>query len=156
MEPIYSPNKVTPAYQLNWGLTLFWRQTSIPDCEWLDPLKQVAEPDGVRVLRHRVTTRDASQFFISTKPHVAPAQMIRSVKGRLQHLVIVNDHRWMETHPHVLNKLSTMIERVADKYGQRISRVGLLPDHIHMTLGCMVDHHETAGLDWLQVDGTMV
>jgi len=39
----------------------------------------------VRVIKHRLTTGGASQFFISTKPHVAPQELIRSVKGRLQH-----------------------------------------------------------------------
>ena len=144
------------------------------------------EDDGVRILKHRITTGDASQFFVSTKPHVSASQMIRSVKGSLQqlireqqpkafhrnyavrsvgaatrsvvedyfskqmdhhpmadplvqdllvqyqksypgidlsqpvcsahgqywynlHLVLVNDHRWMEIRPNVLDKLSTMI-----------------------------------------------
>lgn len=217
MEPIYTPENVTPAYQLNWGLTIFWRDSPLPDQDWLTTLQSLTEPDGVRVIRHRITTRNASQFFVSTKPHVAPSEMIRSVKGRLQnlirshlpkafqrnyavrsigsatrsvvedyvqkqlsrhpmadprvqdllkkyqkcfaevdlaspvfsahgeywyalHLVFVNESRWMEIRPERLNSLSRMIERVATKYGYRLSRVGLLPDHIHLTLGCPVDH----------------
>lgn len=87
MEPIYTATNVTPAYQLNWGLTVFWRQPPIPDHEWLKELQAATEPDGVRVLKHRFTTNNASQFFVSTKPHVAPSEMIRSIKGRLQHLI---------------------------------------------------------------------
>ena len=216
MEPIYSPRNVEPAYQLNWGLTIFWRERPIPDKEWFTALKAATEPDGVRVLKHRITTNNASQFFVSTKPHVSPSQMIRSVKGRLQyhirsqqpkafqrnyavrsigsatrgvveeyvakqldrhlmadsrvqdqlqqyqkifpnvdlsrpvtsghgqywynlHLVLVNDHRWMEIRPTILEELSRMIDRVAAKYGHRVSRGGLLADHVHLTMGCGVD-----------------
>ena len=214
--PIYTPQNVSPAYQLNWGLTIFWRQSSVPDSEWLAALQTATEPDGVRVLKHRFIDNDASQFFVSTKPHVAPAQMIRTVKGRLQylirdqqpkafqrnysvrsigaatrsvvedyvarqterhtmadprvqnlfqqyqktysghdlsqpvlsahgqywynlHLVLVNEDRWREVRPDVLDSLIQMIERVAAKYGHRLSRVGLLADHIHTTLGCTID-----------------
>jgi len=216
MEPIYTASNVTPAYQLNWGLTIFWRQQPIPDHEWLTKLQAAAEPDGVRILKHRLTHNNASQFFVSTKPHVAPSEMIRSVKGRLQHLirrrqpkafqrnyavrsigaatrnvvedyvarqsdrhpmadprvqelltryqkffpdvdlsrpvfsahgeywyamhlVLVNDARWMEIRSSVLDSISRMIEQVAAKYACRLSRVGLLPDHIHLTLGCPID-----------------
>ena len=39
----------------------------------------------------------------------------------------------------VLEKLITMIASVAAKYDHRISRVGLLADHVHLTLGCVID-----------------
>jgi len=55
------------------------------------------------------------------------------------HLALVNDHRWMEIRPAVLDRLSEMTERVATKYGHRLSRVGLLADHFHLTLGCSVE-----------------
>ena len=62
------------------------------------------------------------------------------------HLVLVNDDRWREVRPDVLDRLSEMIERVGAKYGERISTVGLLADHIHMTVGCQIDRspEETA------------
>ena len=227
MEPLYTPQNVVPAYQLNWGLTIFWREHPVPANEWLQSLQAVTELDGVRVLKHRITTGNASQFFVSTKPHVSPSQMIRSVKGRLQylirshqprafqrnyavrsigsatrsvvedyvakqvdrhpmadprvqdqlqqyqknfpnvdlsqpvtsahgqywynlHLVLVNDHRWMEIRPAILGKLSRMIDRVASKYGHRISRGGLLADHVHLTIGCVVDQSpEDVALSYL-------
>ena len=216
MKPLYTPDNVTPAYQLNWGLTIFWRQAPIPDNAWLAPLKDVTEPDGVRILKHQFTTGDSSQFFISTKPHVSPSRTIWSVKGRLQnlvrrqrpqafqrnycvrsigsvtravieqyvanqlarhptadpdvqqrlarfqrtfpdvdlsqpvfsahgeywynlHLVIVNEERWREIREEVWQRLSDTIDAVAVKYGHRLSRVGLLPDHIHLTMGCPIE-----------------
>ena len=55
------------------------------------------------------------------------------------HVVLVNDDRWMEIREEVLSKLSSMIERAAAKHGHRLSRVGLLPDHVHMTIGCPIE-----------------
>lgn len=216
MEPIYTPHNTNPAYQLNWGLTIFWRETPIGEENWLPDLQEATEPDGVKVIKHRTTTEGASQYFISTKPHVSPSEMVRSVKGRLQHLirerlpkafrrnyslrgvgsatrkaveeyvaaqlghhrmadpkvqqrltafqrtdprvdlakpsfsshgeywynlhvVMVNDERWMEVRHDVLHKLSDMVQRVALKHDYRLSRVGLLADHLHLTMGCPID-----------------
>ena len=216
MDPIYNPYNSKPAYQLNWGLTIFWRQEPIDDGLWLAPLQKATEPDGVRVIKHRFVQERLSQFFVSTKPHVAPAQMIRSVKGRLQHVVrtaapkafqrnyalrsigaatrdaieayvagqlthhrvgdahfaaqlarfqrhyvevdlskpvfsahgqywynlhlaIVNEHRWTETRVELLERVCAMIERAAKKHGDRLSRLAVLPDHIHATMGCSID-----------------
>jgi REP element-mobilizing transposase RayT len=87
VEPLYTPDNTKPAYQLNWGLTLFWRGDPIAEDVWFADLQRATEPDGVRVIKHKSTTNDASQFFLSTKPRVSPAKLLWSVKGRLQHLV---------------------------------------------------------------------
>ncbi len=84
--PIYTADNCRPAYQLNWSLTVFW-QEPIGDAEWLEDLKKATEPDGVRLLEHCFRQPDISQFLVSTTPAVSPPQLIRSVKGRLQHLV---------------------------------------------------------------------
>jgi len=216
MEALYTSNNAEPAYQLNWGLTIFWRQPPSPEENWLAYLREATEPDDVGVIKHRMVTDDASQLFVSTKPRVSPSELVRSVKGRLQHLiqkqtpkafqrnyclrsigaakrsvvedyvanqlshhrmadpgvqqrlarfqrsypnvdlrkptfsshgkywynlhlVIVNDERWMEIRDDVLSQLVEMIEAVALKYGYQLSRVGLLADHMHMTMGCPID-----------------
>lgn len=216
MQPIYTCSNTTPAYQLNWGLTLFWRQCPIDENQWLENVKIATEPDGVRILRYRVSGNNISQFFVSTQPHVKPSELIRSVKGRLQHaiqrdvpkafqrnyclrsigesrrsvvedyvanqlghhlmadsrvqdrlaryqkvyeavdlskpkfsahgkywynlhVVIVNESRWMEVHDDILTGLNRIIEGMANKHGYQLSRVGLLPDHIHLVVGCPVD-----------------
>ena len=87
MEPIYTPKNTNPAYQLNWGLTIFWREDPIDDDSWLEDLKLATERDGVRVIKHQIVSGNASQFFVSTRPPVSPAELIRSVKGRLQHVI---------------------------------------------------------------------
>jgi REP element-mobilizing transposase RayT len=84
MEPLYTAKNTNPAYQLNWSVSLFGRN-SLPSLgEWLDALKESTEPDGVRILEFNLTRPDTAQLLISTVPHVAPAEVLRSVKGRWQ------------------------------------------------------------------------
>ena len=52
---------------------------------------------------------------------------------------MVNESRWMEIRSTVLDSIISIIERVAAKYGYRLSRIGLRPDHLHLTLGCSID-----------------
>jgi len=216
MEPIYTPHNTQPAYQLNWALTIFWRDAPLCEEDWLADLQRATEPDGVRILKHRCATGKASQLFVSTKPHVSPSELIRSLKGRLQHflqgqtpkalqrnyclrsvgsarrcvveeyvtnqrerhhmadpraqqglarfqkqysnvdlsrpsfsshgeywynlhVVLVNEERWMEIREEVLARLGSMIDAVAAKYGHRLSRVALLADHVHLTIGCQIE-----------------
>jgi REP element-mobilizing transposase RayT len=86
-QPIYTPQNCKAAYQLNWSLSVFWNATPPADSDWLDPLRKATEPDGVHLLEHRLTEKDASQFLLSTRPDMAPPAAVRSIKGRLQYLV---------------------------------------------------------------------
>ncbi len=87
MEPVYTAANTRPAYQLNWGLSIFWRDQPRPEATWLAELQAACEPDGCRILRYRSAGKQTSQFFVSTEPGVSPVQLVRSVKGRLQHLL---------------------------------------------------------------------
>src|SRR5258708_2502071 len=87
MERLYTPTSVTPAYQLRWSLALFAKsQLPLPE-SWLPSLQEVVERDGVRILEARGRPSDVWQFYLSTQPQVAPPQIVKSVKGRLQHLL---------------------------------------------------------------------
>src|SRR5690242_4121207 len=85
--PLYTAANCKVAYQLNWSLSLFWKAPRLPPEQWLDALRTAVEPDGVRLLELHPRSPTVGQFLLSTKPHVAPAQAVRSVKGRLQYLV---------------------------------------------------------------------
>jgi len=213
--PIYTPeNCPNPAYQLDWSLTIFWRQPP-GDSSWLDELRQQAEPDQIRILQHEFREPQVSQFLVSTRPAVAPVLVAQRVKGRLQHIlrcptkpfqrnyglrsigstrreklehylqaqlghhpladprveerlrayqiynpdvdlsqpqetaharywhnlhiVIVNEERFRTTHHDHLATLRKMILSASAAKGHRISRAALLPDHIHLTLGCRLE-----------------
>jgi hypothetical protein len=45
------------------------------------------EADGVRILECRCDQPPVLCFLLSTKPTIAPPQIVKSVKGRLQHLI---------------------------------------------------------------------
>ena len=87
MDPIYTPENTSFAFQLNWAVTLFARQ-GFPV---LDPhvasLRPTWEADGLRVLEHRLRSAKVAYFLVSTKPHVSPQSLLRVLKGRLQHAI---------------------------------------------------------------------
>lgn len=85
--PIYTPENCRAAYRLNWSLAIFWKTAAPPAGGWLEALTDATENDGVRLLEHRNTKSNVSQFLVSTRPETAPAEIARSVKGRLQYLV---------------------------------------------------------------------
>lgn len=85
--PVYTPENCRFAYQLNWSLSIFALGELPPSADWLQQLCEITEPDGVRILEHRIERSNVHQFLLSTRPHVSPAQAIRSVKGRLQYLI---------------------------------------------------------------------
>jgi hypothetical protein len=53
LTPIYTAENCHAAYQLNWSLSLFWRQR-IDDDSWLAEFRSVVEPGGIRVLQHHL------------------------------------------------------------------------------------------------------
>lgn len=199
-----------PAYQLNWSYTLFWHV--LPGSEfWLDELKRLNELDGIRILRHELTSPKISQFFVSTTPDVVPQMMVQRIKGRFQalirgefpnafqrnyalrsigsvdrqtvdqyiagqlehhplanpqtdeffrrfqfhdpsvdlaqpsqtshaiywynlHVVLVNDGRYRSANERRLLKMYEMVRANARKKCHGLSRFGLLPDHLHLSL----------------------
>jgi REP element-mobilizing transposase RayT len=212
MEPIYTRHNCRIAYQLIWGLSVFWKQAP-PSDAWLDALMDQTEQDNIRILRHRFIAPSHSQFLLSTQPHVEPLQIPARVKGRLQHLirnetpkafrrnyslrsigstkrakleqhlatqlehhpmddrrvqtrlesfqihqpevdlsrprytghakywynlhvVMVNEARWMEIDNELLAKLQKMILKASSAKGHLLSRAAIVPDHLHVTLGC--------------------
>jgi hypothetical protein len=85
--PIYtSHNTSDPAYQLDWSYSIFWHAQP-PDTSWLHELKQLNEPDHIRILQHEFRKPNVSQFLISTRPAVPPLLIVQRLKGRLQHLL---------------------------------------------------------------------
>ena len=86
-EPLYTSANCRSAYQLHWSLTVFAAAAWPTKDSWWLPLADAVELDGVRLLEFQLRDAACGQFLISTKPEVAPAQIVRSVKGRLQYLV---------------------------------------------------------------------
>ena len=87
MEPIYTADNTTTAFQLNWSLALFGKSELPHPSAWLEELQASTEADDVRILSNHVRSENTLQFLISTRPASAPSEIVRSTKGRLQYLI---------------------------------------------------------------------
>lgn len=86
-QALYTADNCRPAYQLRWSLALF-ATAQLPSSEsWLPALMAVVERDGVRILEQSLKAPNVWFFVLSTKPSVPPMKIVKSVKGRLQHLI---------------------------------------------------------------------
>ena len=52
------------------------------------------------------------------------------------HMVFATQQRWREIRHDVLVRVRKMIESASQRKGHFLRRAGLLPDHVHLTLGC--------------------
>jgi hypothetical protein len=75
-------------------------------------------------------------------PEVDLSQVRSTAHGRFWynvHLVLANDGRMMEVRDEILRRLLGMAEGVARKHQYLMSRLSVLPDHVHLTLGLPID-----------------
>jgi REP element-mobilizing transposase RayT len=84
--PIYTAANCSFSCPLQWGVSVFWRQTPT-DAAWYHELAEALAADDIRLLGHRFAQPRVSQFAVSTKPHVAPVTIVQRIKGRLQYIV---------------------------------------------------------------------
>ncbi len=213
VDPIYTAANCTPAFQLRWSLALFQHQTLPEPGDWLEPLKQVVEKDGVRILEAQFRSPKSWLFLLSSAPSISPSNIVKSVKGRWQHLlrpshsnafqrnfsissvgdptadsvagyidkqlahhgikdvrlvaelcdfqwnnpgvdlnqprfsahgryiynlhlVFVHQKCWSALERENWETTRRMVRQASDRKGNLLSRLGLLPDHVHILLGC--------------------
>ena len=87
MDPYYTADSCTPAYQLRWSLALF-PNSPLPTAEsWLAPLNAALESDCIRVLQASTSPKGALMLLLSTQPLATPALIVQRSKGRLQNLL---------------------------------------------------------------------
>ena len=86
IEPIYIFSECNFAFQLRWGLTIFW-QKSIHEKHWFTSLAEQLEPLGIRILSWRWKRANVSQFAVSTLPQISPAVVVRQIRNFLQRAI---------------------------------------------------------------------
>lgn len=86
-QPLYTPDNCRAAFQLCWSLALFPVGEVPPAADWLEQLKGVTERDEVRILEYHERSEEGLLFLLSTTPWVSPPDIVKSVKGRLVHLL---------------------------------------------------------------------
>lgn len=114
-----------------------FRLTSVGDANLATVEKYVSEQTG-----HHVMACDRSQAalaeFQETFGEVDLSEPIASSHGQYVaalHLVLVHAKRWRITEPAFLSKTRDAIICAARKKRHRISRLSILADHVHLTLG---------------------
>ena len=55
------------------------------------------------------------------------------------HVVMVHRERWVVSNNARLIAVRYMIPRVCSKKGWRVSEAGILPDHVHLAIGCVFE-----------------
>jgi REP element-mobilizing transposase RayT len=55
------------------------------------------------------------------------------------HIVVVHQERWAEVRETVLSGVADMVERVCRARGFLLSRAAIMPDHVHLALGCPIE-----------------
>ena len=216
IQPIYLPENTNVAYQLNWSLSVFGKE-SLPSPEsCLDLLRESVVQDQLKILEFRFRPPNLAQFFVNSQPGTNPSQIVRSIKGRWQnvsrpfhpiefrrnyritsvgtansevldsyvcnqsarhrmadtnvqsmlesiqfhdaevdlnsvmrsshgeyryalHIVIESESDWHEVRPVVLKSYRDAIIKSCAKHNWRLSRIGLLSNHLHILVGPAVD-----------------
>ena len=75
--------------------------------------------------------------------HVDLAKPSRTARGQYWfnlHVVLVHRERWASVSDEKLTRTKAMILAVARKYELSLSRAAVLTDHVHLSLGCKIEH----------------
>ena len=80
--PVYTPENTTCAFQILYGVAVFWKDPS-PGDVWLPELQAQCEASGLRILKHRFATTTCSLFLVSTKPDLAATEVVRGINGAI-------------------------------------------------------------------------
>ncbi len=93
IEPFYSSEHSTPAYQLRYDWTGWPSDGDLPpepDEEFFTTLSNRWEDDGIRLLERRWSSGEV-HLCASVKPPVSPVDFAARMKGRLQHALRKNE-----------------------------------------------------------------
>jgi REP element-mobilizing transposase RayT len=215
-QPLYTLTNTTAAYQLNWSLSVFGKDSLPAPQICIELLREAVARDHLKILDFRLCAPNVAQFFISSQPSTNPSQIIRSIKGRWQyisrptypiefrrnyritavgtsnthvldayvrkqpkrhpmaddqvqslfesiqfhdeyvdldrvmrsshgeyryglHVVIESEDDWHEVRIDVLRGFRDAIIESCAEHGWRLSRIGLLANHVHILVGPCVD-----------------
>lgn len=147
LEPIYTPTNTTAAYQLNWSLSVFLRRSFQFQKTTLERLREATEVDHVRILEHRQIHDRQLRFFISTQPQVAPTQVIRSIKGRLQYLIRDQDPKVFQRNYSIYSVGAANNDRLDAYVAKQPSRHPMADPHVQEQIQELQFLDETVDLE---------
>ena len=150
MQPIYTLENITPAFQLNWSISLFGKVDFPPPSNWLDQLKEDTEPDGVRILESRLEQPKTGQFFVSTRPDVSPSEIVRSVKGRWQYLIRSRHARAFHRNYHIGSVGDANCQVLNQYIAGQTTKHSMVDPHVRKRLQSVQFHDPTVDLDQIR------
>lgn len=103
--------------------------------------KYVAEQLGHHKMADQNVQARLEQYQVRC-PEIDLSQMQKTSHGVFWcnlHLVFVHRDRWHEVRHEILTRVQSMVLAVAKKKSYRLARAGILPDHLHLVLGCPFD-----------------
>jgi REP element-mobilizing transposase RayT len=93
---------------------------------------------------HPMATERASNLFrdvnfIDESVHLdKPLSISRSFLWFNLHIVLVHAERWRNVNESIIGSTQKMVRCVCKKYGWRLSRCGIVADHMHLSVGANV------------------
>lgn len=121
LNPIYTENNCTPDHRILWTVALFWRDERY-DSDWLEPLTEAVEKDNIRILNYNTSGPTTDQFLLHADAHLAPKDVIRSVKGRLQHLIRSDVPKAFRKNYSIKSIGQTTVQAIQEYVGSQLSR----------------------------------
>ena len=86
IKPRYTPENCSAAYQLNWSLSVFGRESLPSPACTIEELREAIANDHLKILEFKYNAPNIAQFFVSARPNSKPSDIVRLVKGRWQYL----------------------------------------------------------------------
>ncbi len=137
IEPRYTPDNCSSAYQLNWTLSVFGRE-SLPSPEnTIEELRSALASDHLKILEFKHKPPNIVQFFLSSRPNSNPSDIVRLIKGRWQYLMrpiepieFRRNYRITSVGSAKAEVLDAYIERQPDKHPMADHRVQELLESI--------------------------
>lgn len=96
-----------------------------------------SQPERHRMADPRVQTRLQRYQIHNPQVDLSAARFSEHAKYWYNlHVVFVNEDRLMEVRDEVLSSLREMVLKASTMKRHLLSRAAILPDHVHLTLGC--------------------
>ena len=69
IKPRYTPENCSAAYQLNWSLSVFGRESLPSPACTIEELREAIAKDQLKILEFKYNTPNIAQFFVSAQPN---------------------------------------------------------------------------------------
>ena len=87
IEPRYTPDNCSSAYQLNCTLSVFGRESLPSPDNTIQELRSALAGDHLKILEFKHKLSNIVQFFLSSRPNSNPSDIVRLIKGRWQYVM---------------------------------------------------------------------